>query len=76
MRDMFYCTLVIQETQSGGSFEPQTMFTDVLFGTCDYTHTHTHNTDDPLVGSIARQYLNERHKHDQTARLWTQRYAK
>ena len=33
-------------------------------------------TDDPLVGSIARQFITEREKHDQTARLWTSRYAK
>lgn len=33
------------------------------------------NPEDPLVGSIARQYKMEREKHDQTAKQWTQRYA-
>eukprot|EP01084_Bolivina_argentea_P026933 50065_1 len=33
------------------------------------------NINDPLVPSIARQYKQNRNKHDQTARLWTQRYA-
>jgi hypothetical protein len=31
--------------------------------------------DDPLVGSIAQQYLKQRKEHDQTARDWTRRYA-
>ena len=30
---------------------------------------------DPLVGSIARQYLTQRREHDRTAQLWTHRYA-
>ncbi|KAL5489396.1 hypothetical protein EMCRGX_G018485 [Ephydatia muelleri] len=34
------------------------------------------NPNDPLVGSIAHQYLNDRNKHDEIARTWTQRYAK
>lgn len=33
------------------------------------------NPADPLVGSIAAQYLQNREEHDQTARLWTKRYA-
>jgi ubiquitin-protein ligase len=31
--------------------------------------------DDPLVGSIAHQYLNDREEHDKIAREWTKRYA-
>ncbi|CAI8040863.1 Ubiquitin-conjugating enzyme E2-24 kDa [Geodia barretti] len=34
------------------------------------------NPNDPLVGSIAAQYLNDKEKHDHTARLWTKRYAR
>ncbi|XP_017130089.1 ubiquitin-conjugating enzyme E2-24 kDa [Drosophila elegans] len=34
------------------------------------------NPDDPLVGSIAKQYVLNREEHDKTARLWTKRYAK
>jgi ubiquitin-protein ligase len=29
--------------------------------------------DDPLVGSIAQEYLTNREEHDNTAREWTQR---
>ncbi|KAI0239887.1 Ubiquitin-conjugating enzyme E2-24 kDa [Lamellibrachia satsuma] len=33
------------------------------------------NPSDPLVGSIATQYVQNREEHDRTARLWTKRYA-
>ena len=33
------------------------------------------NPADPLVGSIAVQYLQNRDEHDRTAKLWTKRYA-
>jgi len=33
------------------------------------------NPADPLVGSIATQYLQHRDEHDRIARLWTKRYA-
>mmetsp|Transcript_164 Transcript_164/g.519 ORF Transcript_164/g.519 Transcript_164/m.519 type:complete len:158 (+) Transcript_164:171-644(+) len=33
------------------------------------------NPHDPLVGSIATQYLNDRETHDKTATEWTRRYA-
>jgi len=33
------------------------------------------NPHDPLVGSIAQQFLNEREAHDKTACEWTKRYA-
>ena len=33
------------------------------------------NPKDPLVGSIAQQYITNKSEHDRTARLWTQRYA-
>jgi len=33
------------------------------------------NPYDPLVGSIAQQYLTDREEHDRIAREWTKRYA-
>lgn len=33
------------------------------------------NPNDPLVGSIAQQYLADREAHDRTAAEWTKRYA-
>ncbi|KAI1292070.1 Ubiquitin-conjugating enzyme E2-24 kDa [Halotydeus destructor] len=33
------------------------------------------NPADPLVGSIATQYMQHRDEHDRVARLWTKRYA-
>jgi ubiquitin-protein ligase len=33
------------------------------------------NPADPLVGSIAQQYISNREEHDKVARLWTKRYA-
>ncbi|KXJ25550.1 ubiquitin-conjugating enzyme E2-24 kDa [Exaiptasia diaphana] len=33
------------------------------------------NPDDPLVGSIATEYLQNKEQHDKTAREWTNRYA-
>jgi len=33
------------------------------------------NPNDPLVPDIARLYLNDRLKHDKTAREWVQKYA-
>ena len=31
--------------------------------------------EDPLVGSIAKQYIEDRELHDRTAKEYTQRYA-
>lgn len=33
------------------------------------------NPHNPLVGSIAVQYITDRTKHDETARDWTERFA-
>lgn len=33
------------------------------------------NPADPLVGSIAHQYIHNRAEHDRIARVWTQKYA-
>ena len=34
-----------------------------------------HTTDDPLVGSVATQYIHSRDEHDRIAREWTKKYA-
>ena len=34
------------------------------------------NPNDPLVSDIAQMYKNDRKKHDQLARQWTEKYAK
>lgn len=34
-----------------------------------------HFSADPLVGSIATQYVNDRKEHDKIAKEWTKRYA-
>ena len=31
--------------------------------------------EDPLVGSIAQQYVNDRQQHNEIAKEWTRRYA-
>lgn len=46
------------------------IFVCVTFHANDYCFTA-----DPLVGSIATQYLQNREEHDRIARLWTKRYA-
>lgn len=33
------------------------------------------NPNDPLVGSIARQYLSDKVEHDRIAKEWTKRFA-
>ena len=33
------------------------------------------NPEDPLVGHIAQEFINDRAKHDRTAQEWTKRYA-
>ncbi|VUZ52854.1 unnamed protein product [Hymenolepis diminuta] len=33
------------------------------------------NPSDPLVGSIASQYMNNRSEHDKIAKMWTKKYA-
>lgn len=37
--------------------------------------SHQTRADDPLVASIAQQYLSDRKAHDKTAAEWTRRYA-
>jgi len=39
------------------------------------TVNNTLRAEDPLVGNIAQEYINNREQHDRTAADWTRRYA-
>lgn len=39
------------------------------------SNVHSSLPADPLVGSIATQYMTNRAEHDRMARQWTKRYA-
>ena len=53
---------LLTSVRAGGS-------ADLLTGLC------VGCADDPLVGSIASEYLNDRENHDKVAAEWTRRYA-
>ena len=42
---------------------------------CPLLAAPNRHADDPLVGSIAQQYMADREGHDKTAAEWTKRYA-
>ena len=50
------------------------LFTALNFK-CFTPHIPSFLPADPLVGSIATQYTQNREEHDRIARLWTKRYA-
>ncbi|CAO3623162.1 unnamed protein product [Mucor hiemalis] len=55
------------------NWSPALTISKVLLSICSLlTDANPH---DPLVGSIAQEYLTDREGHDKTAREWTQRYA-
>lgn len=55
------------------NWSPALTISKVLLSICSLlTDANPH---DPLVGSIAQEYLTDRESHDRTAREWTQRYA-
>ncbi|CAG8568450.1 14144_t:CDS:2 [Ambispora leptoticha] len=55
------------------NWSPALTISKVLLSICSLlTDANPH---DPLVGSIANQYLHDREEHDKTAREWTKRYA-
>ncbi|EIE87095.1 hypothetical protein RO3G_11806 [Rhizopus delemar RA 99-880] len=55
------------------NWSPALTISKVLLSICSLlTDANPH---DPLVGSIAQEYLNNREEHDSTAREWTKRYA-
>ncbi|CEG63481.1 Putative Ubiquitin-conjugating enzyme E2 D/E [Rhizopus microsporus] len=55
------------------NWSPALTISKVLLSICSLlTDANPH---DPLVGSIAHEYLHNREEHDSTAREWTRRYA-
>ncbi|KAG2171918.1 hypothetical protein INT43_001394 [Umbelopsis isabellina] len=53
------------------NWSPALTISKVLLSICSLlTDANPH---DPLVGSIAQQYLNDREEHDRTAKEWTRR---
>ncbi|XP_024362525.1 uncharacterized protein [Physcomitrium patens] len=55
------------------NWSPALTVSNVLLSICSLlTDANPH---DPLVGSIAQQYLNDRPAHDKTASEWTRRFA-
>lgn len=55
------------------NWSPALTISKVLLSICSLlTDANPH---DPLVGSIAQQYLTDRAAHDKTAAEWTRRYA-
>eukprot|EP01089_Gocevia_fonbrunei_P012199 TRINITY_DN2816_c0_g1_i1.p1 TRINITY_DN2816_c0_g1~~TRINITY_DN2816_c0_g1_i1.p1 ORF type:complete len:151 (-),score=25.15 TRINITY_DN2816_c0_g1_i1:446-898(-) len=55
------------------SWSPALTITKVLLSICSLLTDA--NPNDPLVGNIAQQYLNDRETHDRIAAEWTLRYA-
>ncbi|XP_072198021.1 ubiquitin-conjugating enzyme E2 E3-like [Excalfactoria chinensis] len=56
-----------------GNWSPALTISKVLLSVCSLLTDC--NPADPLVGSIATQYLTNRAEHDRIARQWTKRYA-
>ncbi|CAG8646976.1 20984_t:CDS:2 [Dentiscutata erythropus] len=55
------------------NWSPALTISKVLLSICSLlTDANPH---DPLVGSIAHQYLHNREEHDKVAKEWTKRYA-
>ncbi|CAH3113495.1 unnamed protein product [Porites evermanni] len=55
------------------NWSPALTISKVLLSVCSLLSDC--NPADPLVGTIATQYLSNREDHDKTAREWTKRYA-
>lgn len=55
------------------SWSPALTISKVLLSVCSLLTDC--NPGDPLVGSIATQYVNDREEHDRIAQEWTKRYA-
>merc|ERR1712216_221971 len=56
-----------------GEWSPALTITKVLLSICSLLTDP--NPDDPLVAEIAKQFKVDRKKHDETAKIWTQKYA-
>lgn len=55
------------------NWSPALTISKVLLSICSLLNDC--NPHDPLVGSIATQYLNNREEHDRIAKEWTKRFA-
>lgn len=55
------------------NWSPALTISKVLLSICSLLNDC--NPHDPLVGSIANQYLKNRDEHDRTAKEWTKRFA-
>ena len=55
------------------NWSPALTISKVLLSVCSLLTDP--NPNDPLVGSIAQEYLHDRKKHDKTAREWTKLHA-
>ncbi|NXA41723.1 UB2E1 enzyme, partial [Eudromia elegans] len=58
---------------SADNWSPALTISKVLLSICSLLTDC--NPADPLVGSIATQYMTNRAEHDRMARQWTKRYA-
>ncbi|EFJ40628.1 hypothetical protein VOLCADRAFT_84429 [Volvox carteri f. nagariensis] len=65
------CLDILKDQASAWS--PALTISKVLLSVCSLLTDC--NPNDPLVGSIAQQYLTDRDAHDRTAAEWTKRYA-
>ncbi|PRP74093.1 hypothetical protein PROFUN_08717 [Planoprotostelium fungivorum] len=55
------------------NWSPALTISKVLLSICSLLSDA--NPADPLVSNIATEYINDRKKHDKTAKEWTERYA-
>ncbi|MGH0144711.1 UNVERIFIED_CONTAM: hypothetical protein FKN15_020547 [Acipenser sinensis] len=66
------CSLL---TDCNPALEPSKGLKTLLVMLNAFSSGHLMERADPLVGSIATQYLTNRAEHDRIARQWTKRYA-
>ena len=65
---LLWCTDILKDNWS-----PALTVSKVLLSICSLLTDA--NPKDPLVHSIAQQYIHDRDEHDKTAREWTRKYA-
>ncbi|NWY00166.1 UB2E1 enzyme, partial [Nothoprocta ornata] len=71
--DSEYLTVVLKLDLLTYNWSPALTISKVLLSICSLLTDC--NPADPLVGSIATQYMTNRAEHDRMARQWTKRYA-
>lgn len=67
--------IIYQDAAEKSTFQFQTARTELLRHCIISSNVLSTFPADPLVGSIATQYLTNRAEHDRIARQWTKRYA-